>query len=351
MSIRFEETFSFDDVLLKPQWSRVKSRSEVDVSVELPKKFKFSHPLIPANMKTVTGEEMCDAMVSSGGLAILHRFIPFEEQLEVFSSLCKKHGVIDGTSYLAANHVGLSIGVKEQDYKNIRQMFCAGVKIVCVDIAHLDSKLGLEMVEYIHKHFPSMLLIAGNVASGDAAKRAWEAGADVVKVGIGSGAICSTRLEAASGVPQLSAIIEVAEAKLAFKSKRKVAFISDGGCKITADVAKALCFADMVMAGNLFAGTNEAPGKTILEHGVFYKEYSGSSTLKEDRVEGVKAMVPSKGPVSLVLKKLIEGIQSACSYQNSFNLTELKECPVFVKISSSSIKESGIHDVIVKDSQ
>lgn len=344
--MQFKESLSYDDVLLVPQYSEVASRSQVDLTVKLPKKFHFKNPIIPANMKTVSGKEMAKFIADLGGLAIVHRFMSLEDQLDIVN-----YFVIEQLE----NYVGFSVGVKEENKNDVDSLVNLGAKILCIDIAHGDSKMCIDMCNYISQKYPHVLLIAGNVATGLGAQRLWDAGADVVKVGIGPGSLCTTRIETAAGVPQLSAVIEVAQTKNTLKNSgierfknREIAFIADGGIKSAGDIVKALCFADMVMVGNLFAGTEEAPGDVKTINGKLYKEYVGSSTHKGSRVEGVEAVVPFKGPAKTVMTRLVEGLQSGCSYQGANNLSELKEFPTFVKITAGGLRESHPHDVILK---
>ncbi len=334
------EFLTFDDVLLLPKYSLIESRSQVDLSVKI-KDFTFASPIIPANMKDVVSREVMKEMYLQNSLSLMHRFSSLSDQLLCFKTLIAKYG----SNVL--NFVGVSVGVKAEDYENLPKFMELGIKIVCVDIAHLDSVLGLKMVKHIKINYPNILLIAGNVATGQGATRAWENGADVVKIGIGSGSICSTRLEAGVGSPQLSTLIEISETKKYLQNalNKQLYIISDGGSKQTGDVVKALCYADMVMLGNMLAGTDESPGKLHVIDGKHYKDYQGSSTHKEERIEGVKALVPTRGPLKAVLKSIHEGIQSGCSYQSARNLQELKNNPQFCKITNAGLRESNIHDV------
>lgn len=343
------ESLTFDDVLLVPQYSTIKSRSTVDLSVKL-NGLEFSHPIIPANMKTVTGLEMSRFIVKSGGLAILNRFIPIEEQYAAIQEIRD----IDGL-----NKFAISIGVKDSDKELVTNFVNAGLKIICVDVAHGDSLQCVNMVTWIKTKYPNVTVIAGNVATGSGARRLWEAGADVVKVGVGPGSLCTTRIETGNGVAQLTAIMDVAVAQAQLRELERTrpadakknltyTFIADGGIKNAGDVVKALCFADMVMVGNLFAGTDEAPGDLFYIDGHAYKSYAGSSTHKANHIEGVTAMVPYKGAAPQVLTKLLEGVRSGCSYQGVDNLEDLKEVCEFVRISGAALRESHPHDVIVK---
>lgn len=343
MEIR--EGLTFDDVLLTPNYSELKSRSEVDLSVEFPKEFKFSHPIVPANMKTVIGYDMAEEIFKAKGLGIIHRFMSLEDQIDIFDRLNNKNIKKEDV----ANYIGFSVGVKESDTEVVDKLIYYGAKILCIDVAHGDSKMCIEMCQYISNEYPEVLLIAGNVATGSAARRLWEAGADIVKVGIGPGSLCSTRVETGNGVPQLTALMDVYEERQKLQAtgikfwQKSLPIIADGGIKNAGDCVKALCFADMVMAGSLFAGCDESPGFSFVKDGKFYKEYAGSSTHKTNHIEGVVALVQCKGSFTEIMRKLLEGIRSGCSYQGSSNLTELKESPQFVRISNSGLKESLPH--------
>lgn len=352
--MEIKEALSYDDVLLVPQYSDISSRSKVNLTVKLPKGIVVRNPVIPANMKTVSGLEMVNAIYKMGGLSILHRFMPIEEQYETLRQIQKNYPTPEHEYPM--NYIGVSVGVQEADKINLTKFVeDLGVNIICIDIAHGDSKMCVDMCSWITKKYPKCLLIAGNVATGMGARRLWEAGADIVKVGIGPGSLCTTRIETAAGVPQFSAIMEVAKVKQSLKNtglekfkSREIAFIADGGIKNAGDIVKALCFADMVMVGNIFAGTEETPGTTLTIDGREYKEYVGSSTHKTTHVEGVAALVPVKSSAQAVMTRLLEGVSSGCSYQGSINLTELKDNPTFVRITSAGLKESHPHDVFVK---
>jgi IMP dehydrogenase len=341
------EGLTFDDVLLVPQHSEVGSRSDVDISVKW-SGAHFKHPIIPANMMTVTGREMAVEIIKSGGLAILHRFMDEAEQLRISEKVFDDHG---------NEHFAVSVGVKPNDREMVAKFRQCGVRIVCIDIAHGDSKQCIDMTKWIKDRWTDMFVIAGNVSTGTAAERLWRAGADAVKVGVGPGSLCTTRVETGNGVPQLTALMDVSAMRLALSMHnlhgkstidRPMYIIADGGIKSAGDVVKALCFADMVMVGNLFAGCTETPGKTLIIDGVSYKEYVGSSTHKANHVEGVAALVPTKGTYQSVLTKLLEGLRSGMSYQGCVNLAELRDNPEFIRITNAGLKESHPHDVILK---
>jgi IMP dehydrogenase len=346
---------TFDDLLLIPKYSEISSRNMVDLSVNI-SGLKFSHPIIPANMKTITGKRMAEAVYNSGGLAILHRFMDIEEQLNIIKEFAEidsqREYYVTNDSLIAKDsllsHVGISVGIKEEDKENIKKFIELGIKIICVDIAHANSLGAVEMVRYIKNNYPDILLIAGNVATFGGAYRLFEAGADIVKAGVGNGALCTTRIETGAGVPQMTALDDCYSAKLSFQEEtgKKVYLISDGGISNIGSIVKALCFADMVMMGNMFAGCEETPGPILQQNGIMYKEYVGSSTHKSSHIEGVKALVNIKGSFSSILEKIKDGLTSGCSYQGCDNLEKLKDNPKFVKITNNGLIESYPHDVI-----
>lgn len=345
-----ENGLTFDDVLLQPKYSNVQSRSNISLDVRLPKiATTLKHPIVPANMKTIIEYEMAKEIYLSGGMGILHRFMPLTKQIGILNDLSEI-----GTNVYS--HIGFSVGVQKADYDNMQTLVDCGAKIICIDVAHGDSELCINMCNYISTNYPDILLVAGNIATETGAIKLWQAGADIVKVGVGPGSLCTTRIETGNGVPQLTALIEANEARNqmyrlydAFSQPRRELFImADGGIKSAGDIVKALCLADLVMVGNIFAGCEETPGNTISIDGKSYKEYVGSSTHKANHIEGVAALVQYKGKFNDVLIKLLEGVKSGCSYQGVNNLTDLKTDPIFIKMTGAGLRESHPHDVIVR---
>lgn len=358
--MKVRQGLTFDDVLLIPRYSEVLTRN-MPLDVDLGKGVKLALPVVSANMKNVTGKRMASAIAMAGGLPILHRFTSLQEQMNMWSLASKKAGEL-------IRHVGCSIGVKGEDYRNANTLVRAGCSILCIDVAHGDHILAVQMVERIAKGFPDVLLIAGNVATASGARRLYNAGADVIKVGIGPGSLCTTRIETGNGVPQITALHDVFQESstvdlgdiqyqdysleeiedLQRKTNalnRKFKIIADGGIREAGDCAKALVFADAVMLGSMLAGTDEAPGEIEVDvaSGRRFKTYAGSSTHKANRVEGVVRRIPCKGPVSTILTKIKEGIQSNLSYQGCTNLEEFKEVAEFIQISGAGLAESHPH--------
>jgi IMP dehydrogenase len=259
--------------------------------------------------------------------------------------------------------VAAAVGVGKDGFKRAESLIEAGVDVLIVDTAHGHSKGVIEAIKEIRKFYPAIDLIGGNIATSEAAKALIDAGADSVKVGIGPGSICTTRVVAGVGVPQLSAILDVAEVC----HKQKIPFISDGGIRFSGDLAKAIAAgASSVMLGSLLAGTEESPGETILYKGRSYKMYRGMGSLgamargSADRYfqenvsdkmklvpEGVEGRVPYKGPVSDVIHQLAGGLRSAMGYTGNKNIKEMHKNCQFVKITNSGLKESHPHSITI----
>lgn len=338
--------YTFDDLLLIPKMSKVKSRQDVSLKSYLGKNIYLDLPICSSNMTNVTEHQMANAMSNHGGMSILHRFCSIDEQV----LLLKKCNNL--------NLTGASIGILEESKARLDALVDHGCKIVCIDVAHAHQIEALKMTEYVAKKYPELLLISGNVVTADAALALYNSGANVIKVGIGNGSICTTRIETGNGYPQLSALEIVYRASLAepkdwldkaiLNNNRKFAIMSDGGIRRVGDIVKALCFSDVVMLGSMLAGTDEAPGEQTLHNGIWHKSYAGSSTHKSKHIEGVKAMVPIKGPVANILSRIIDGLKSGLSYQGALTLLELQKDPEFVLMSNAGLIESLPHDVIVK---
>lgn len=259
--------------------------------------------------------------------------------------------------------VAAAIGVSEKEFERAKILVEAQVDALVVDTAHGHSKGVIEMVRMLKKNFPHVDVVAGNVATAKACKDLIEAGVDGIKVGIGPGSICTTRVVAGIGVPQFSAVLECAE----FCRKNNIPVIADGGIKLSGDVVKALAAgASSVMIGSLFAGTDEAPGEMVLYQGRAYKVYRGMGSLgamtlgSKDRYgqgavedmgklvpEGIEGQVPYRGSLSTNIFQLVGGLRSGMGYVGANNLIELYEKAEFITISNASLKESHPHDVFV----
>ena len=259
--------------------------------------------------------------------------------------------------------VGAAVGVRDKEMHRVESALEAGADCIVVDIAHGDSELEVEMIKNIHKHFPEAQVIGGNVATADGTKRLIEAGVDAVKVGVGPGSICVTRQVAGSGVPQLTAIIQCAEAARA----SGIPIIADGGIRQPGDLAKAIAAgAQSAMIGSMLAGTDESPGLVMTRRGHKYKASRGMASreanidrnmregndITQDEIddyvaEGVEAAVPYRGKAREVLIQLIGGLQSGMSYSGAHSIEEFQQKAIFVRMTGAGLKESGPHDVEV----
>ncbi len=468
------EGYTFDDVLLVPQKSSIRSRKDIDISTTLVSGITLQIPIISANMDTVTESDMAIALAREGGLGIIHRFIDIEKQAEEVRKVKRAQSyMIDDPITLSPNHtirdaklafsahsisgviiideervvcgivtkrdivfennlnkplkdvmtkevitakygllleraeeyfkkyrfeklplvdskgklrglitlrdivkieqfpkaskdksgkllVGAAVGVKDEDMERALALVGTGVDILVVDIAHGHSDHTVSMVKRLRKKFSQIPIVAGNVATSEGVADLAKAGADVIKVGVGPGTTCITRIVTGSGYPQLSAILDcAAEAK-----KQKVGIIADGGIRNSGDLTKALAAgANTAMLGGFFSGTEEAPGVIVIRNGKKYKMMRGMASLtanitrkgsttdvSQDSVddvtpEGVEALVPYKGNVSEILRGLIGGLRSGLSYSGAKTIRELWKKAKFVKISSAGLTESRPHDL------
>ncbi|MGO2226008.1 IMP dehydrogenase [Psychrobacter celer] len=258
--------------------------------------------------------------------------------------------------------VGAAVGTGADTQARVEALIAADVDVIVVDTAHGHSKGVIEKVSWIKKHYPNVQVIGGNIATGDAALALRDAGADAVKVGIGPGSICTTRIIAGIGVPQISAIDNVASAL-----QDSIPLIADGGIRYSGDMAKAIAAgASCIMVGSLMAGTEEAPGEVELFQGRYYKAYRGMGSLgamsgsngSSDRYfqdakdgveklvpEGIEGRVPYKGPVAGIVNQLVGGLRSSMGYTGSATIEDMRSKPQFIKVTSAGMKESHVHDV------
>jgi IMP dehydrogenase len=478
MKIRTEIGLTFDDVLLVPRRSRIRSRSAVDTSTWLTPSIRLSIPLISANMDTVTEAPMAIAMAQAGGIGILHRFMPVERQAEavrrvkraesfivenpvtilpdlsleqarqrmlesaigglvvvdeegrllgiltkrdvllaqdpeatvgtlmtpreqmvvapegesldearltLHSQRIEKLPLVDGDNRVRGlitaqdiikiqEHphatkdskgrlrVGVAIGVRSSDIDRAGACIEAGADVLVVDVAHGHADHVIEIVKKLKENFPKVPVIAGNVATREGVCDLAEAGADAVKVGVGSGSICTTRIVTGFGVPQLTALLDCA----AEGHKLNVPVISDGGIRTSGDLTKALAAgASTAMVGSLLAGTDESPGASVIREGRRYKIVRGMASLtanvarKEIEIqgevepdewekvvpEGVEAMVPYRGGVEDILHQMVGGLRSGMSYAGVETLPDLWEAAEFIRITTAGERESKPHDV------
>ena len=475
--MEFKEGLTFDDVLLVPKYSDITSRSQTDLSTKLSRNISINIPFVSANMDTVTESLMAMAMARAGGIGIIHRFLPIQEQADevlkvkrsgsvmienpysispdksiqnaldyaenkdisgllVVDSNTKLIGIITERDLLFANRndhiqdvmtkdvvtakpgvtldeakeilhkhrieklpivddsgiikglitskditnnadypnaskdkkgrplVGAAVGVKGDFLERSESLLEAGADVLVVDIAHGHSENALSTVRNIKKAFPDCELIAGNVATAQGTEDLIKAGVDAVKVGVGSGSICITRVITGSGVPQLTAVLDCAK----IGRDHDIPIISDGGTRTSGDATKGLAAgASSVMIGSMLGGTDESPGTVLTKNGKRFKVYrgmaslaasigrksklTGSISLDDDLndyvAEGVEAMVPYKGTVTDILKQLTGGVRSGLSYCGARTILQMQNNAEFIKMSRAGFAESQPHDVSV----
>jgi IMP dehydrogenase len=310
------EGYDFKDAYIIPQYSTIGSRSEVDISVVLrPIGLKIYTPVISANMDTVTGADMAIAMFKAGGIGALHRFMPIEENVSSYSKVRQNE-----------SDCLVSVGVNRDSKERAKALYDAGARLFVIDIAHGHSLMMKEMATWIKSELPDIFLMAGNVATRQATSDLRQWGADAIKVGIGPGAVCLTKNVTGVTVPQLGAIQACASE---WNPSTGPLIVADGGIREFGDIAKAVGVgAHMVMAGGLFAGTDEAPGDLVEGKKVYRGMASKGAmmTIRSESMlptpEGTSTLVETKGPVGDIVRGIAGGLRSAFSYSNARNLKE-----------------------------
>ena len=344
-----KEALTFDDVLLLPRYSKILP-SDTDISIKLSQKLKLKAPFLSSAMDTVTESRMAIAMARSGGIGIIHRNLDIKKQSQEVIKV-KKNDLF----------VGAAIGTSYDDLKRAKILIDSGVDLLVIDTAHGHSEKVLKILSKIKKLNFSLPICVGNIATSEAAQKLYNSGADIIKVGIGPGSICTTRMVAGIGVPQITAIMEVYKV---LKGK-KIKIISDGGIKFSGDIAKALAAgADAIMMGSIFAGTEESPGKKFKIKNKFYKKYRGMGSIgamsagssnryfqknHKDKSkfvpEGVDGRVEYKGNVSKIIYQLKGGLKSSMGYIGAEKISEIKRNAKFIKITKAGFYESMVHSV------
>ena len=331
----FKETLSFDDVLLSPQYSDIISRSDIDLSLDIGTHRKMMMPVFAAPMDTIMNAGMATALYKAGARGIMHRYCSIEEQSAIVKSISHKSEVFG------------AIGITNDYVDRAASLVGAGAVGLCVDVAHGHHKTTVSAIKTIRKMFPDLHIMAGNVATLEAFDALAEAGASSIRVGVGGGSICSTRIQTGHGIPTFQSVLDCS------RSTYDTLLIADGGIKNSGDMVKALAAgADAVMVGRMLAGTSETPGSIISNPGEPpVKVYRGMAS-PEAQIdwrgryssnEGVSRTVRLRGPVSKVLFEIDKGIRSGLSYSGARNILRLQASSIFVKQSQAGAKESTTH--------
>jgi len=344
-----KEALTFDDVLLLPRFSKVLP-SDTDISLKLSKSIKLKSPFLSSAMDTVTESKMAIAIAKEGGIGIIHRNLNIKKQSQEVIKVKRKN-----------LFVGAAIGTSSEDLNRAKSLISSGVDLIVIDTAHGHSEKVLKILSKVKNSNKKISICVGNIATGEAAKRLYNSGADIIKVGIGPGSICTTRMVAGIGVPQITAVQNVSKALRG----KNIKIISDGGIKFSGDIAKAIAAgADAIMMGSIFAGTEESPGKKFKIKNKFYKKYRGMGSVgamsagssnryfqknykdKSKFVpEGVDGRVEYKGNVSKIIYQLKGGLRSSMGYIGAKKLNDIKKNAKFIKITKAGFYESMVHSV------
>lgn len=343
---RIQTGLTFDDVLLVPRRSNIRSRQDVSLTTKLSAGIEIGIPVVAANMDTVCEQEMALAMARLGGVGVIHRFIPVEAQAAMVAAVKNES---------ADYPVAAAVGTDHDAISRSKALAIAGVDALVLDIAHGHAEHAIDTVRSIKDALPDVDIIAGNVATQGGAEDLYEAGADAIKVGVGPGGVCTTRIVAGVGVPQLTAIANA--------SQVPIPVIADGGIKTSGDIAKAIAAgADTVMIGSLFAGTKESPGEVEQSANGLVKRVRGMASFEaiearavrhgeeiddeyfEQRApEGVEGAVPYKGEVAKLVSNLMAGLKSGMSYSNARSIPEFWEKAEFVRVTPVGLRENQAH--------
>ena len=349
-----KEALTFDDVLLLPQYSSVVP-ANTNLNVKLSNTINLKLPFLSSAMDTVTESKMAIAMANNGGIGVIHRNLDIKKQ-------CKEIKKVKKMNF----PVGAAIGTSQNELIRAKSLIDSGVDMIVVDTAHGHSSNVIKMLEKIKKFNNKITLCVGNIATGNAAKLLYNSGADILKVGIGPGSICTTRMVAGIGVPQITALLNVKKAM----KKKKIKIISDGGIKFSGDIIKAIAAgADAIMMGSIFAGTEESPGRIFKLKKKLYKLYRGMGSIgamssgSSERYfqknykdkskfvpEGVESRVLFKGKVSKIIYQLQGGLRSSMGYIGAQKIEEVRKKSKFIKITKAGFYESMVHSVeTIKD--
>ena len=356
-----KRALTYDDIQLVPSYSEIKSRKDISLRTHVTRRYGLVNPIVGSPMDTVCDSEMAFALYKLGGVGCIHRFMSISEQVVEVTKLKSQ---IDSTVELEMDFVWgvmyddwhteirqvpimAAIGVSDSDLIRAKRLMDAGANIILIDVAHGHTKQVLNMIKSLkyftktsHQHVD---IIAGNIATAEAAEDLQNAGADGLRVGIGSGSLCTTRIKTGFGVPSITCLSEIARVAI-------VPIMADGGIRTSGDITKAIAFgADCVMLGSLIAGTSQSPGERILKGSGLFKRYRGSASLEtktthgqENRnIEGESTVIPFKGDVEPIIYDLLDGIRSGLSYCGASNISQFN--PEYVEITNAGMIEAKPH--------
>ena len=350
---------TYDDIQLIPSFSTIKSRQNINLKTLLSRRYGLLNPIVASPMDTVCGYDMALKMAELGGVGCIHRFMSIEDQCDIVKQLYERiygegfgvaiaedWGVMydDWHSEISLVPIMAAIGVSEEDKNRAKSLTECGANVILIDVAHGDHQNVIDMIKWCKENLNDKVdIIAGNIATAQAAERLIDAGADGLRVGIGGGSLCTTRIKTGFGVPNVTSLEDVLKVS-------GVPVMADGGIRSSGDIAKALAVgADNVMLGSLLAGTDESPGKILETPNGLYKRYRGSASLETKvthnqqarNVEGESTTIPYKGGVKFIINGLLDGVKSALSYAGANNLKEY--IPEYVIVTNAGQNEAKPH--------
>ena len=356
MTLHRKTALTYDDIQLIPGYSEIESRSNINLETSFTRNYTLRVPLIASPMDTVCDSEMAIAMAELGGVGIIHRFMTIEEQSEHVSQTIvslfettqdyvpKTWEMIYGYGNKGVVPVAAAIGANGDYLERAQELVKNGANVILIDVAHGYHKFVKDALTNLKKTLPSHVdVIAGNIATAQAAIALEDWGADALRVGIGGGSLCTTRIKTGFGVPNVTSLIDVA-------TYANVPVIACGGIRTSGDIAKALAVgADAIILGSLLAGTKEAPGAIVEKSNGLYKRYRGAASLETKsihgqstrNVEGDSTIVPFKGGAKFIVEGLLDGVRSALSYAGASNIQEFN--PEYVIVTNAGVAEAKPH--------
>lgn len=349
---------TYDDIQLVPQFSNVSSRTMISLKTSVTRRYGLMMPLVASPMDTVCGYDMAYKMMLLGGVGCIHRFMTINEQSECvrklrhaiygdgFGGPFENWGIMDDDWHTEIKEVPImaAIGVQKEDKVRAQELVEYGANIILIDVAHGHHQNVIDMIKWCKDTLPSNIdIIAGNIATSEAAADLEEAGADGLRVGVGGGSLCTTRIKTGFGVPNVTCLQDIVNVA-------KTPVMADGGIRTSGDIAKALALgASTIMLGSLISGTYEAPGDIVEKATGLYKRYRGAASLETKlahgqqgrNVEGESTVVPYKGGVKFIINGLLDGVKSALSYAGAYSLYDY--APNYVVITSAGMNEAKPH--------
>ena len=338
-----EEQLCFDDILLVPQSSDVNSRSDISLSTAIgydDRQIELYLPIVAAPMDTVCEESMAVELAKHGALGIIHRYMDIEKQKDIVFNVAKQ-----------GYFVGAAVGIKNDVVKQVESLVFSGAKMICIDVANGHSIHAVSAVKQIRKAFSDLHIMAGNVSTWDAFLQLSMAGADSIRVGIGGGSMCTTRVVTGHGMPTLSSIMDIKQ--MLERMDLPTSIVADGGIRNSGDMVKSFAAgADAIMLGSVLAGHDESPGEVMYDkNDKPYKEIRGMASRAAQEnwrgsasvVEGISTTISYKGAVANTLNEIRGGIASGCSYSGVYHLEDLAYNSQYVRVSPNSVKENQPH--------